>query len=589
MDGKHSNTLYISANCSPLLIICPFIEYINRYIDGLLFFIFSMKTLPNFLQRAIEKELQQKRMKNLDMFEHILPDEIVGKIALRLRAKSCGEKEAIYEENDIATELYFQRTGKSQIIENTAGSSSLSASHQIIERGGVFGEDAFLSRYRNHSVLCLTWSEYFVLDIRDISDVLQQNYNPKEASAKWREIIKVVRDRMNGKSKPSKLPKGDHQMRTNFFVKYDTIRDFEQYLPAEDMVTDPHSLHHTSTATKLNQLNHTSTVNSKLMKRGSGRSITGFTAGHGHGSKKSREHDEYEKRLQVEAEQQQIEDRTNAESQKSMAHVMSLFNKKVGMSRESSVVRDRKVVENHQKSRLKSSTYFDRKSERTPSEVDRSDRSSATSRMEMIATDRLERKDKKLQDVDESVDIDEDEDGDIELGGIGLNGCGFGDKLIFGAIHEEQETMGDISTLVEPPSKIKHIGDGNSTHGGGTAPFAGGLARHRSEHEDDTELTETDESHQLSDWNERDESAETNEMAASNGCDENEHGLSPEIGAPDFGHSGKSRVSPMITPMLTPVMTPFGPTMLEANLQNSLDLNVHKDDLKVLKEQVSVS
>ena len=275
----------------------------------------------DFLQREIEMALKQKRMKQLDMFK-CLPDEIVGKIALRLRAKSCGAMKLLYAKEDIATELFIQRIGKSQII-----STVQSDPNQVVERGGVFGEDAFLSRHRRDTVICQTWSEYYVLDVRDISDVLQQNYNPTEAVQKWQDIKSLVRDRMTGKSE-----------RTHFFVKFDTIRDFERYLPteaAEDMVTDDAPDNHK---------NGPSILNSKLMRGNSNKS--NFSAS-GLSKKSNHRHDEYEKRLQVEAEIEEMQafDRTDAENRRSMAHITSLFNSiSKGMNREPSVVRDRKVV-----------------------------------------------------------------------------------------------------------------------------------------------------------------------------------------------------------------------------------------------------
>ena len=59
---------------------------------------------------------------------------------------------------------------------------------QELERGAVIGELAMTYRRRKYSLQCITWCEFYVIEIRDIFEVLRQEY-PREYQDKW-ELMK---------------------------------------------------------------------------------------------------------------------------------------------------------------------------------------------------------------------------------------------------------------------------------------------------------------------------------------------------------------------------------------------------------------
>eukprot|EP00483_Globobulimina_turgida_P012150 UN12172 len=158
------------------------------------------------------------------------------------------------------------------------------------------------------TVRCLTWSEFYVLDIDDIVEVLKENYNSLEAKQKWKSIQEMIRG--------SGTKHGhDH------FVKFSTLRNFEEYIPME--------------ARDCESPKNLFVANVKL---------------------KNAKYEEYERNLEREneAEDKKYCSDSNNDN-KSMMHIMSMFGHMT--ERENSHVRNVKVVENHKKNK-KSSTYY---------------------------------------------------------------------------------------------------------------------------------------------------------------------------------------------------------------------------------------
>ena len=152
----------------------------------------TMDSLPNYLKKSIEQYLAMSVLKELDIFES-LPASIVGQIALRLKAKSVGGEQILYEKGEIGRELYIQRTGKSKLTFD--GNNALSPNkYRILKRGDVCGENAILDRKRMCTVVCISWSEFYVLDINDIIDVLKINYDIKTAREEWIKIKNTIKN-----------------------------------------------------------------------------------------------------------------------------------------------------------------------------------------------------------------------------------------------------------------------------------------------------------------------------------------------------------------------------------------------------------
>ena len=95
---------------------------------------------------------------------------------LRLKAKSVGSEQKLYEKGEIGRELYT-KNGKSKLTYD--GDDTLSPNkYRILKRGDVCGKSILTGK--ECTVACLSWSEFGVLDINDIIDVLKVNYDINE-------------------------------------------------------------------------------------------------------------------------------------------------------------------------------------------------------------------------------------------------------------------------------------------------------------------------------------------------------------------------------------------------------------------------
>ena len=165
----------------------------------------------------------------IPMFD-VLDSHVVGLIALKMRKISCNSGYKLFDVNDPAREMYIQRSGKSLLTysdekiyqmrdinirkkenylkynNNSGNDSSNNASdredishynnlndltlqqqhqrnrdnwiefEQELERGSVAGELALAYNTRKYSLQCLTWCEFYVIEVETILDVLRQEY-----------------------------------------------------------------------------------------------------------------------------------------------------------------------------------------------------------------------------------------------------------------------------------------------------------------------------------------------------------------------------------------------------------------------------
>lgn len=149
----------------------------------------TMDALPNYLQKQIERYLAAKVLKELDIFE-ALDKDIIGQIALRLKSKSVGAEQWLYKSGEIGKEMYIQRTGRSKLVSKQNNGEP--NRYRMLKRGDVVGENAILSRTRTDTVICLEWSEFYVLDVNDITKVLKDNYDMVTARKHWVNIKKTI-------------------------------------------------------------------------------------------------------------------------------------------------------------------------------------------------------------------------------------------------------------------------------------------------------------------------------------------------------------------------------------------------------------
>ena len=93
--------------------------------------------------------------------------------------------------DELSHEVFIQRTGRSILHIQP---HKIDHKTRILERGDVCGEYAILSGKHRDTVKCLTWSEFYVLDINDLIAVLRENYlDPKALNRAYTSIKSVLR------------------------------------------------------------------------------------------------------------------------------------------------------------------------------------------------------------------------------------------------------------------------------------------------------------------------------------------------------------------------------------------------------------
>ena len=159
----------------------------------------------------------KQMLRELPIFS-ILDSYTIGLIALKMKSISCNAGYKLFQSNDPAKEIYIQRSGKSlffyseriiynmeerlqkkentfknEIVNDQFGTTAkkyLSTKSrkiddnaanwvefgQELQRGSVAGELALVYPTRVYSLQCLTWCEFYVIDVQDIWAVLEQEY-----------------------------------------------------------------------------------------------------------------------------------------------------------------------------------------------------------------------------------------------------------------------------------------------------------------------------------------------------------------------------------------------------------------------------
>ena len=151
-----------------------------------------MSFLPPYLQMDVSVLLAHRMLYQIDFFRDNIDASTLGFISLKVRSISCNERYKLYQSGDRASEIYIQRTGESLLTYDDGET-------RILNRGDVFGEDCIINPFRDGCVECNTWCEFYVIDIKDIQEVLQMHY-PNLFIKIWKNIklcIKSSRVRDN--------------------------------------------------------------------------------------------------------------------------------------------------------------------------------------------------------------------------------------------------------------------------------------------------------------------------------------------------------------------------------------------------------
>jgi len=145
-----------------------------------------ISSLPPNLQHEVERQLGDSVLCQLDFFKSFTRStgslQTLGQIAFKMRSISCNAGFCIFRRGDKAKEIYFQRTGRS-LMDFHDGSTKL------MGRGDVFGENAIFSQKRKRTVVCSTFSEFWILPIREMAQLLMIEY-PATFARRWKVMVR---------------------------------------------------------------------------------------------------------------------------------------------------------------------------------------------------------------------------------------------------------------------------------------------------------------------------------------------------------------------------------------------------------------
>ena len=195
-----------------------------------------LQSLPPYLQSDIHQYLAHRILSQIDMFKS-LNKSILGQIALKMRSISCNEDYELFKLRDRAKEIYIQRTGVSTMRFYDKRQQKVIQ----LKRGHVFGEYSILSPKRKVSVECSTWSEFYILKVNDILNILKNEY-PSTWINKWKTIRKVVSNNNYVTNKRFKIRKirykNHHKILSDHNLHHQTVTSDQMEDKEKDNLTE---------------------------------------------------------------------------------------------------------------------------------------------------------------------------------------------------------------------------------------------------------------------------------------------------------------------------------------------------------------
>eukprot|EP01084_Bolivina_argentea_P146242 256137_1 len=157
-----------------------------------------MDLLPPYLKYDVNLNIAEQFLNELEIFNNNnfqLEPFIIGQIALKMKSISCNQGYTLYHIGDASNEFYIQRTGVSSLIDKNNRKKKL-------HRGDICGEyESFLHKKRQHKVVCNTWSEFYVIQISDMIQILNHYCTPKQTKIKWNNLQKYIQNAASQKVK----------------------------------------------------------------------------------------------------------------------------------------------------------------------------------------------------------------------------------------------------------------------------------------------------------------------------------------------------------------------------------------------------
>eukprot|EP01083_Nonionella_stella_P290192 987500_1 len=152
-----------------------------------------LSNLPSYLAMDVSLYISRKYLENLDFFGNDFIDPYIrGLIALKIKSISCNKGYKLFVKGDVAEKLYIQRIGKSNHFIYDANNPKKKPVKKKVSRGDVVGEYALVLKKRESTLVCETWCEFYVLDVADIKEVLEQHYQ-NIWNKKWQNICKFIK------------------------------------------------------------------------------------------------------------------------------------------------------------------------------------------------------------------------------------------------------------------------------------------------------------------------------------------------------------------------------------------------------------
>eukprot|EP01083_Nonionella_stella_P166019 553824_1 len=205
-----------------------------------------MNCLPLYLQNKIKRQLARRTLIQSEFFK-TLPRQVIGHLVLKSKSVACNAGYCLFEKNENASELYVCTNGECTLTH------AREEKQYIVKRGDMVGEYCLAEDKRRYTLICNTWSEFWVITKQDIYDCIESYYGKEKAMAKWTELVA----KLSGKRKRRKLSLANDE---HFDLEYDTSMVHQlssRHLPSLDISDTIHASKHDGKEEEENEVKHT--------------------------------------------------------------------------------------------------------------------------------------------------------------------------------------------------------------------------------------------------------------------------------------------------------------------------------------------
>ena len=144
-------------------------------------------SLPPFLQREVSQNMALKYTNDMFIFQD-LHSYVRGILSLKLKRICVNAGFDVYKYGHYAKEIYLQTTGMAMACFPSKTETNKPVLKKL-KRGSVFGEECFLVPKRVSTIKCITFCEFYLMDIDDIKEVLQEYFPTNDT---WNKMMKLI-------------------------------------------------------------------------------------------------------------------------------------------------------------------------------------------------------------------------------------------------------------------------------------------------------------------------------------------------------------------------------------------------------------